>query len=951
MHEISGLTPSRTRRDVDRRPPGDGGTVVPADMYATVPELLSRLLLAADEADWLDAFLLAAGACQVVEDLLQGTSWLPRRFLDHVGAGGGPAAQIALRSARGGLQVATRLTLTSPARNGLHRWCRHLSALTENLAGLVVTSDAPGARSSADGLRRDLRSAVTWLRDRSGTHRLLSGAVLRHPSCFASFDQHPDDMAELARRFAVRHPDRDRPLLVVGVRTSGSYLAPLVGAALRGLGYREVVIGTTRPGAAVLPGQGTTVRRIRAEAGLVLVLDDPPITGGSLAAVARQAEREGFPARAVVPLVATFDDTGTLPDALADYPGVLLPGRDWRVRDLLRPDVLEALVSGTLAGTQQLRRITVGEQGPLSRWAHLAVPITVEMEADGQPRTIAMRAEWTGVGYFGERSVTVAEALGDLVPRIYAFADGVLVRERLPGEERHARNAEGLPAGHVGIEEVARYIATRRDVLSLPEDRSGHLAGRQPVWEVAARITAPVLGRLGDVLRPPLVEPLMRAVLSTERPCLIDNRTTLDRWAADRREGWVKTDFAEGAFSHLDLASYDAAFDLARAAMSAPDDEDGLLTAYRRLSDGHITPARWCLLKLVHAWDVERLAAAGGAPAGAAEQARRAKARVLQQFLATAYLSGIQAGARGDWCVLDIDGVLETDVLGFSASSPLGMLSLRALRAHGYRVLLATGRPLPDLRDRCETYGLVGGVAEYGCVSYDAETGAVDILVPAGSREPADSALVRRLSEEPSVHLDPDYRWSVRASVGRGAGRTALPAETVRVLLADPAIGSCYSVVQGDAQTDFVPRGVDKAHGVSGLLERLGEPTAVPVSAVGDGDADVSLLKWAECGLAPRNAQRGVRAAGVPVLSGAYQAGLAEAVGRLIGHRPGGCPVCAPPRQDTETRALLALLAVPEAGRAGAPVRIARLARETFRVCSRPHPQTGRSAAAQDRRW
>jgi hydroxymethylpyrimidine pyrophosphatase-like HAD family hydrolase len=294
--------------------------------------------------------------------------------------------------------------------------------------------------------------------------------------------------------------------------------------------------------------------------------------------------------------------------------------------------------------------------------------------------------------------------------------------------------------------------------------------------------------------------------------------------------------------------------------------------------------------------------------------------------------------------VLDIDGVLETDVLGFPTSSPLGMLALRALRAHGYRVLLATGRPLQDLRDRCAAYGLCGGVAEYGCVSYDAKTGAVNVHVPPGSRDAGDGTLVRRLSTEPSVYLDPLYQWSVRASIGQGAHRVALPDEMVRALLADTAVDDCFYVVPGDAQTDFVPRGADKARGVSRLLEQFGEGEAVPELAVGDGDADVPLLRWARHGVAPRNARRAVEAAGVPVLSGAYQAGLAEAVSRLIGHRPGGCPTCALPRQDAETRALMALLAVPEAGRSGAPVRIARLAREAFRVWSRGRTWT-------DPRW
>jgi hypothetical protein len=169
----------------------------------------------------------------------------------------------------------------------------------------------------------------------------------------------------------------------------------------------------------------------------------------------------------------------------------------------------------------------------------------------------------------------------------------------------------------------------------------------------------------------------------------------------------------------------------------------------------------------------------------------------------------------------------------------------------------------------------------------------------------------------------------------------------VRTLLADRAIHDCFYVVQGDAQTDFVPRGADKVRGVRGLFDRIGEGSAVPVLAVGDGVADVRLVRWAERGLAPRNAERAVVAAGVPVLGRAYQAGLAEAVGRLIGHRPGGCADCAPPHLDAETRALAALLAVPEAGRSGAPMRIADLAWETFRLRSRGRgwsDRAGRSA-------
>ena len=137
-----------------------------------------------------------------------------------------------------------------------------------------------------------------------------------------------------------------------------------------------------------------------------------------------------------------------------------------------------------------------------------------------------------------------------------------------------------------------------------------------------------------------------------------------------------------------------------------------------------------------------------------------------------------------------------------------------------------------------------------------------------------------------------------------------------------------FVAVPGDAQTDFLPRGLYTSQGVRALAA-LSNPHDTPLAlAVGDTHTDVAMLQAAELGFAPANAQRDVmRAAGIEVLRASYQAGLSEAVGRLLGHRPGKCKVCRPPDLAPRERALLALLAVPEAGRRGEPLRLLRLAR------------------------
>ena len=71
---------------------------------------------------------------------------------------------------------------------------------------------------------------------------------MRVPTGFHSFDQHPDDVRWLVRAFMARYPERRGPLCVVGVRTSGSYLAPLHAAAFRACGESSVDVLTYRPG-------------------------------------------------------------------------------------------------------------------------------------------------------------------------------------------------------------------------------------------------------------------------------------------------------------------------------------------------------------------------------------------------------------------------------------------------------------------------------------------------------------------------------------------------------------------------------------------------------------------------------------------------------------------------------------------------------------------------------
>ncbi|MBR7831415.1 HAD hydrolase family protein, partial [Actinospica sp. MGRD01-02] len=842
------------------------------DLHATVPELLARLHTAAADGDVLDAYLAACGIDQIVEDVQRATAGLARRTADHleVDAHGAPG-RTALRS----LDAVAAVRGLTPAHRELAHWRSRLRILIAVLADLDAGNPRlDGALADLDAGNPRLDGALAAL----GEHvpqraaRLLAGAVLRPPTCFRSFDQHPRDIDELIDRFAARYPDRARPLLILGARTSGSYLAPLAAARARALGYRDVTARTIRPGERLMPGETRTLDRIRHSGGIVVVLDDPPASGRSLARIARAAGHAGFPADRTVIAFAAFEGCET-PKHLARYPAIVLPAADWDIRARLGTAGLRRTLPGLLPPGTPILAISDTLPGIPTRLGHLAVPLTVTIATDHGPEQLPLVAEGAGLGYLGRHALAVADALTGSVPHVHGFADGVLLRDRDPRDPVGPEPAPQPPPPDT----LADYVAARARALPVTEDRAALLTGREPAWEIGARLLSGTLGRLGTPLRPLLVDPILRQLTHADRPCLTDGRMLPWTWRATA-DGWHKTDFDEGSFSHLDLADYDPVFDLAAAAILDPDAEDKLLARYRQATGTRIDPARWCVYKVVHGWNIARLQHAGHARLAGLEPAR-VQDRAVQQFYAALYLADLDDEPAGPFCVLDLDGTLETDLLGFPMTSPAGALALRALRAHGYRVLLATGRPVPDVQDRCANYRLPGAVAEYGAAYYDATTRETGYLAPGHDR-----ALAAELAARPGTGIDERYRACIRAYRRTRHGRKALDPATVD----DIVIRHQVTPVDGDAQTDLLPVGLDKTQGVFALTRRLDDPATPVALAVGDSAADTGMLRAAELGLAPANADRtAMRAAGIGTVSRAYQAGVAQAVARLIGHPPG----------------------------------------------------------------
>ncbi|MGZ4608581.1 MAG: HAD family hydrolase, partial [Blastococcus sp.] len=874
---------------------------MPVNLIVPVEQLCANLDRHVRTGAWADLAMAACGIWQATDDALAATPSLLNEAVVRARRRFDPGTGWTSR----GLDVALRAALspagsTGRGRTSVDDWRSTLMEVAVEAAGLVVLDP------DADGTDERVRRVSHLVARLAGPPPTVRSALTRIPSSFRAFDQHPDDVAELVRRFVTRWPDRDRPLVVVGVRTSGSYLAPFAVELLRRAGFADVAMVSARPSQWYLQRDEETLREAGRRGAMALVIDDPPHTGRDVARVCAELGRFGIPPASTVPVLALFDERGDPPEPLSAYAAVTLAWPEWSIHRRIGPEetgrFLDAALSpATVTIERELPAPPTLPRAHARRLYRVAVT-----EEDGAVSSRAVLAVGTGLGYFGDHDVAVGSALKGHVPAVLGHVDGVLYLD-WPHDAQ-----EVLPPA----EDVIDYVRARHDSLGVDDDPSERLAGSLPAWEVGSNHLAQVWGRFWPVARVLFVGRLTRRLLRTPCPSVTDGDMRPANWLVGTgTERPMKTSFSERSFSNFDLASFDDRFDVVGAAVHTDDAgySGELRATYAERTGRRISPERWLVYELVHLWDLERLA--GATP----ETTKARKAQAVRRYLAETLLPDVDGGASstdGPIVALDVDGVLETDLLGFRAPSPTSVLCLRALHAHGYRTVLATGRSLDDVVAMSEVFGLAGGTAEYGSVVYDHRAASVTPLVTDG--ELAELGRLREsLRLRAGVRVDDRHRFSVRASNVDDRQRLgALPWA---------ALPEGLRAIAGDEQTDVVTARLDKADGVRALVERLGgEP---PVLAVGDTASDVGLLGCARTSVVPRHADGRAKAAATRVARHAYQGGLADAVGGLIGHRPGNCPRCAAPDMTIETRTMLQLLRVPEGSRLQALLRAVPLLR------------------------
>jgi HAD superfamily hydrolase (TIGR01484 family) len=210
----------------------------------------------------------------------------------------------------------------------------------------------------------------------------------------------------------------------------------------------------------------------------------------------------------------------------------------------------------------------------------------------------------------------------------------------------------------------------------------------------------------------------------------------------------------------------------------------------------------------------------------------------------------------------DYDGTIAQH----GAVTPETLDALRRFKQTGRKLILVTGREVPELRKVFPELAIFDRVvAENGALILEPSTGRERLLAPTLPAEFIDR--LRKMKVEP-------------LSVGRAIAATWEPHQAT-VLNVIRGLGLDLQIIFNKGAVMILPPGISKA---SGLLEALVELelSAHNVAGVGDAENDHAFLQICGCAAAVANALPSVKVAADIVLIGDHGAGVSELVDKII---------------------------------------------------------------------
>jgi hypothetical protein len=794
----------------------------------------------------------------------------------------------------------------------------------EALHGLLRICAYPGSVDMA-GYRKAAQCLVTLL-DREFPVEFARRNI-KSPRAFRSQDYTLRDVLQLAEKFCAQFTDRRVPYLLLGLRTAGSYFAPILRAYMANLGYEDVGVLTLRPKGGANRREMEILRRYSGRNGLAVIVDEPVYQGVTLAICIRLLQDAGFPAKATA---AVFPVHPAARDWQHTNAAVALNG--CRVITIQPEETYKYARLQNKAAEETLRPyfaargwtdVTVGEDNRSRELNNLLsagsdegfhtrlkrVFLAQMRRPSGEVTRCYVIAKSVGHGWMGYQAFFAARALARYVPPVLGFRDGILYSEWVGAGQPNIDSCDRKTL----VESIAQYVAARVQSLGFQVDPSPALcrAGLQVGMDI-------LVSKLSGAYRNNLIARLKRhvirselALLSSPFSALVDGKNRRSEWV-DTDEGILKTDFEQHGMGRMDLSVTDPAYDLAEGILSfrlSQVEEHSLLEQYARQTGDSAIAERLPLYKLLsgenqmgsslYCLGDSKLTARHAEFNRSYIEAWTFSMIQMARFCATFLPKSVPPITPGPIVFSDVDGIIDQHVFSFPTTTPSGIRALALLGVHGIPVYLNTARSGYDVREYCAAYRLAGGVAESGSCLWDAVTRREEVLV--GEQSLAEMDRVRQALERiPGVFTNHFYRYSIKAFTYDGVGTIPLPTVLIQKLFAEVGVKS-LAIHHTPSDTAITSRDVDKGTGLLALLRFVGKEGAESI-AIGDTGPDLAMFRVAKRCYAPSHTPVRSLATllGCRVVAGSYQAGFLE-IARNIVHPDGGtCACCSEPDFSAE---------------------------------------------------
>ena len=827
-------------------------------------------------------------------------------------------------------KLANVLAIAAPGVRIIHKLLEGRSNMRALLLGALRRWRSDWANAVTDfcqhaiiaGSNRD-----STLEQRDRLTRLLPAQFLKNPAqlrtkvpaFFRSRDFAVPDCLELARKVVAEVPNSDRPAIVVGLRTAGSFLAPLVCAYLRSRGIKASWIAI-RPAKGLAPWEKRELELASKDSARALIADESVHSGQTLAKSITLLCNAGFKEGDIVvlnPVEPALPDwrKSRLFQSLSKVNVVTLePPERYKYRFLESRGDVQRLLSEYFSarGYSEVRVVSSPTTEELnSNWRdhppervdhRLKRIYEVHLkDAAGSSEIRYVLAKSVGWGWLGYHAFISGQRLAKWTPPVIGMRDGVLFLQWFPTETKFTVGSDREEM----IDSLASYVATRTKTLCLKENPVLDLVNenRHKGVELLANY---LVRAYGSRLVAATKRPQLRRMLAAHNQyvsVMTDSKMGIEEWILTAGRT-AKVDFEHHCFGKNELCITDPAFDLASAILYfelSDAESQRLISRYVEESGDKNVEQRLFFNKLLAGIRAQSLADHDLHHPRLFAQRSAANRHYISGWN---FLVGESVRECGRLCVhpdrvhwhtplvvADIDGVLDRMVFGFPCTTAAGIKAISLLHLHGFCIALNTARTVQEVKHYCRAYGFAGGVAEYGAILWDATSDRERMLVDPETLEQL-RAVRSAFCKIPGCFLNDDYQYSLRVFTYQD-GRTA----PVPQLLAQDLLASLHadrlSVHQTGLDTAITAKHIDKGSGLRALLDFVGTPKA-DVVAIGDSEPDLAMFRVANRSFAPGNVtcRREAQLLGCSIAVSSYQPGLLEIARRIVHPKGGICDRC-----------------------------------------------------------